>query len=87
MSRAHPAAARPSASQSRFDSVPRRPGHAYRGDFLRHQGKPEWGTGDLLSVDCDKIHMRQHVFWPYPENFGVSPARAAPDIANGATQT
>ena len=28
------------------------------GDFLRHRGKPEWGTGKVLSVDAGKIQIR-----------------------------
>ena len=28
------------------------------GDFLRHRGKPEWGTGRVVSVSGDKIQIR-----------------------------
>ena len=130
------------------------------GDFLRHRGKPEWGTGKVLSADADKVQIRfvhgpitlklsvagamleateappptprgrtgktggsaasgrtapcevcgaplnrsrrshdgqwkscpecsvrdgvQHVFWPFPENFGVSEARVSGEDAEGA---
>lgn len=128
------------------------------GDFLRHLGKPEWGTGKVVSVVGDKIQIRfshgpvtlrldvasamleaaeappsipgrgrsrssagsgrtapcevcgaplnrsrrsrdgqwkscpecsvrdgiHHVFWPFPENFGVSQARVSGEDAEGA---
>jgi len=128
------------------------------GEFLRHRGKPEWGTGTVVSVSNDKIQIRfvhgvvtlrldiaaslleaaeapavlprktrthkagtaarnapcsvcgaalnrsrrskdrhwkscpecsvrdglQHVFWPYPESFGVSQARISGEDAEGA---
>ena len=28
------------------------------GDFLRHRGKPEWGTGKVVAADADKIQLR-----------------------------